>query len=266
MEHEKEKSLEKRPHPVSTDPAEKTSPEKKVSKASAEAVATDAPVRRTLDLELAEEEFPATQADTPQPHGRVELKPVEEVPKSKGVEAGRETEDQKTLRDALARIQQLEDALKTEKAVREKEALAKKTEVVIQAPVGQATPQNRPRIEDTPMTGASTSADESALSAGGQEPASDADMDPAEDVGDMMTFPNGLKMLSHDALRMRLKRLCEVKAKSKKCHVDLKTREQYDSGGEGREWLEIGLVEALEKVGPGGLRNHKQVKAPLAHT
>ena len=75
-----------------------------------------------------------------------------------------------------------------------------------------------------------------------------------------MEFPNGLKMLSQDALRMRLKRLCEVKPKSKKCHVDQATREQYEQGGEAREWLEIALVEALQKVGPAGLAQHKKVK------
>ena len=38
---------------------------------------------------------------------------------------------------------------------------------------------------------------------------------------------------------MRLRRLCEYKAKSKKCHVDQKTHEMWKGGGEGREWLEI---------------------------
>ena len=57
------------------------------------------------------------------------------------------------------------------------------------------------------------------------------------------------KTLSHDALRMRLKRLCEKKAKSQKCHVDAATHEQYARGGADREWLEIALLETLQKVG-----------------
>ncbi|CAK9040641.1 Uncharacterized protein SCF082_LOCUS23584 [Durusdinium trenchii] len=59
---------------------------------------------------------------------------------------------------------------------------------------------------------------------------------------------------------MRLRRLCEQKPKTKKCHVDEKTREQYVRGGEDREWLEIALVEALQKVGPDRSQ-HKKLKA-----
>ena len=163
----------------------------------------------------------------------------------------------------------MEAALNAEKAAKWEEALARQALPTPKAPIGQATPQSRPRIEDTPMTAPSTSPDEppsaqrSATDAD-QAAGDDAEMEAAEDQGEMFTFPSGLKLLSHDALRMRLKRLCEVKAKSKKCHVDAKTREQYEGGGEGREWLEIALVEALDKVGACGLRNHKQVKAPLA--
>ncbi|CAK9067189.1 unnamed protein product [Durusdinium trenchii] len=59
---------------------------------------------------------------------------------------------------------------------------------------------------------------------------------------------------------MRLRRLCEQKPKTKKCHVDEKTREQYTRGGEDREWLEIALVEAIQKVGPDRSQ-HKKLKA-----
>jgi len=48
--------------------------------------------------------------------------------------------------------------------------------------------------------------------------------------GEVIEFPNGAGFMSHDALRMRLRRLCEEKAKTKKCHVDVKTREQYVRG------------------------------------
>lgn len=67
--------------------------------------------------------------------------------------------------------------------------------------------------------------------------------------------------MSHDALRMRLRRLCEVKPRTKKCHVDAATHEQYNRGGEGREWLEIALTETLEKLGDD--KNcHKKLRAP----
>lgn len=75
--------------------------------------------------------------------------------------------------------------------------------------------------------------------------------------GEVIEFPNGAGFMSHDALRMRLRRLCEEKAKTKKCHVDVKTREQYVRGGEDREWLEIALVEALQKVGPDRSQHKK---------
>lgn len=55
--------------------------------------------------------------------------------------------------------------------------------------------------------------------------------------------------MSHDALRMRLRRLCEVKPRTKKCHVDADTHEQWKKGGESREWLEIALAEAVERLG-----------------
>ena len=67
--------------------------------------------------------------------------------------------------------------------------------------------------------------------------------------------------MTHDALRMRLRRMCEIKARSKKCHVDDETHKQYMKGGEGREWLEIALAEAIERLGTE--RNqHKKLRAP----
>lgn len=76
----------------------------------------------------------------------------------------------------------------------------------------------------------------------------------------MIVFPNGSKFISHDALRMRLRCLCETKAKSGRCNVDDETAKQYAKGGESREWLEIALVEALQKVGPD-CRKHKALRA-----
>ncbi|CAE7633114.1 CYCF3-1 [Symbiodinium sp. CCMP2592] len=72
-------------------------------------------------------------------------------------------------------------------------------------------------------------------------------------------------VLTQDALRMRLKRMCEQKKKSHKCHVDNETHEQYATGGPQREWLEMALLEALQDVGTVALGRgkaaHKQVQA-----
>ena len=62
---------------------------------------------------------------------------------------------------------------------------------------------------------------------------------------------------------MRLRRLCEYKAKSKKCHVDQKTHEMWKGGGEGREWLEIALTETLEKMGACQKNQHKKPESYL---
>ena len=68
---------------------------------------------------------------------------------------------------------------------------------------------------------------------------------------------------------MRLKRLCEKKLKSKKCHVDDQTHEQFAAGGPQREWLEMALLEALQSVGPEALArgksSHTQVLARGLH-
>ena len=60
---------------------------------------------------------------------------------------------------------------------------------------------------------------------------------------------------------MRLRRPCEKKAKSKKCHVDDATHEMYVKGGQDREWLEIALLECLQKIGNDSKQRgyHKQM-------
>lgn len=55
-------------------------------------------------------------------------------------------------------------------------------------------------------------------------------------------------MLGADALRMRLRRLCEVKG-SGRMWCDQKTREDYVAGGERRQWLELALLESLKRHG-----------------
>ena len=69
------------------------------------------------------------------------------------------------------------------------------------------------------------------------------------------------QVMSHDALRMRLRRLCEIKPRTKKCHVDSETHEQWKQGGESREWLEIALAEAVERLGTEK-NHHKKLRAP----
>ena len=54
--------------------------------------------------------------------------------------------------------------------------------------------------------------------------------------------------ISADALRMRCRRLCEAKPSGKK-NVDSKIIEAYKEGGEGREVLEMALLESLAKYG-----------------
>lgn len=67
-------------------------------------------------------------------------------------------------------------------------------------------------------------------------------------------------MLGSDALRMRLRRLCEVKVSGKQW-VDAKTLADYKAGGERREILELALLEAVKKHG-SARPNYKKVKAP----
>lgn len=52
-----------------------------------------------------------------------------------------------------------------------------------------------------------------------------------------------------------------MKPRSKKCHVDSATHEQFMRGGEAREWLEIALSEALDKLG-AEKNQHKKLRVP----
>lgn len=70
--------------------------------------------------------------------------------------------------------------------------------------------------------------------------------------------------MSHDALRMRLRRLCEVKPRTNKCHVDTETHTQWKRGGESREWLEIALAEAMENLGVEK-NQHKKLRVSWFH-
>lgn len=56
------------------------------------------------------------------------------------------------------------------------------------------------------------------------------------------------EVIGADALRMRLRRLCEKK-RSGKCHVSDAVREDFIAGGEKRELLEVALLEVLQSTG-----------------
>ncbi|CAE7913591.1 unnamed protein product, partial [Symbiodinium necroappetens] len=81
--------------------------------------------------------------------------------------------------------------------------------------------------------------------------------DPSSDQADIV-MPDGAKVqsttipstvISRDALRMRLKRLCETKKSGKKWVSD-EVAADYAAGGEKRETLEISLLEVLRDL-PG---------------
>ncbi|CAL1154387.1 unnamed protein product [Cladocopium goreaui] len=74
----------------------------------------------------------------------------------------------------------------------------------------------------------------------------DAKDDEGED--EPIKYPDGTAVISADALRMRLRRLCSLK-KSGKSHVSDEVRKDYLGGGEKREWLEIALLEAIKVHG-----------------
>ena len=65
--------------------------------------------------------------------------------------------------------------------------------------------------------------------------------------------------ISPDALRMRVRRLCERKV-SGKCHVPPEVRDDYVKGGESREIIELALLDALAKHVVSSV-NYKKVKA-----
>lgn len=69
--------------------------------------------------------------------------------------------------------------------------------------------------------------------------------------------------ISADALRMRCRRLCEVKP-SGRCHIDESISKQFREGGQTREHLEMALLEALGRHGLNR-SSYKRVKACSDH-
>lgn len=159
------------------------------------------------------------------------------------------------LQRALDRIQHLEEVLKQQN---------ERKEAVTPLPPALATPTAKHLHSPTSTvagSGSTSGTTPSARSQALQDEDSDNDAAGGEDDkgGEMIVFPNGSTVMSQDALRMRLRRLCEKKPRTQKCHVDDRTHDQWIKGGEDREWLEIALVEALQKVGPERTA-HKKLK------
>ena len=221
-------------------PVEKVSPEKKHVR-----VSEDGPSPRALFFEESqplESQF-LPQVNTAEQETSDQEKAEKPVSKTP-VPAPEMTVEQKMLMEAMEKIKQLEQKLT--------DSVAEKAKVV--APV--ATPQNKVVKTSTPTSALS----KTTTTTSDAEPGEDDDKPEPEGV-DLMTFPNGARVMSQDALRMRLRRMCEVKAKTGRCNVDPETRSMYERGGEDREWLEIALLEAISKVG-ADCRKHKALRVP----
>ncbi len=76
---------------------------------------------------------------------------------------------------------------------------------------------------------------------------------------DRLRSSHQTQVISPDALRMRLRRLCSV-SKSGKSKVGEDVRKDYEQNGEKREWLEIALLEAVKKFGTSRSA-YNQIKA-----
>eukprot|EP00435_Cladocopium_sp_Y103_P060779 s380_g22.t1 len=229
----------KRPAPTSE---EKLSPEKKTLKVN------DDPEEPVVPRSLFAES-PAKLENPEKSESLPELKVAEPKPVEK-------TPEQLMLAQALEQIQALSNK------VLQLESEKNKSLKVQKVPV--ANPQNK---KEKALSSAPSSDEGSKLTSPDHTPvgSDDDSKDDGKEKSDgeksqeLMTFPNGSRVISHDALRMRLRRLVEVKPKTKKCHVDEATREQYSKGGEDREWLEIALMEAIQKVGAEN-RKHKALR------
>ena len=272
----------KRPHPVA-EPTDKVSPEKKVTKTAEGQVPVQPKaldfedVNKSLTLQKAMPlipEKPASKAHGESLGGsdqgsktvpafsedvvdRGSVAPQSVAPEivpatvaatgQTGSMVAAESAEQALLRRALEKIEQLESRL------------SQSSSQNLEAPL--ATPQDKVRKPLTPSqttpkttTTCTPTVEEDDEEEEAEEPSST----------NLLVFPNGTKAMSHDALRMRLRRLCETKAKSQKCYVDTETAAQYARGGEDREWLEIALIEALQKVGPEN-KCHKKVRVSWQH-
>lgn len=231
---------------------EKISPVKKASR-------SDLPDSDSVALGSAMDSNTGTAQETPIPKAGEQVA-ESEAPQPASLPAPVHNTDpvDALLQKALDRISQLESKLAEQVTASQKGCVVttapSPSPIVTPAPKHKHLSPSTSSVlgsDPTPPVG-KTAADP------GSDDVEDDDADDADDA-DVIRFPNGAGSMSHDALRMRLRRLCEQKPKTKKCHVDEKTREQYTRGGEDREWLEIALVEAIQKVGPDRSQ-HKKLK------
>ena len=120
-----------------------------------------------------------------------------------------------------------------------------------------ATPS--PATKPTPSKSAPKPSKSSPASTNHQALADDEIDKVLEDCGEPIVMPDGTKVISHDALRMRLKRLCSPKA-SGKSWVSPEMLEDYKAGGAARESLELALVETIRELGTK--TSHAKMRVP----
>ena len=222
----------KRPVPPSE---EKVSPVKKVQRGENQTAVASAPVQQQVSQTAS---IPPPQVPTPPPQVPTAAVASGVTPPTPAVPPA-QSDHTDLLRKALDKIAELKAKLSTA------------------TPVTSTTVTPRPKQRRSPSSTQVSSATPAPTELEDDDEGSGEGED--DKSSDLVEFPNGAGTMSHDAIRMRLRRLCEVKPKTKKCHVDEKTRDQYTRGGEEREWLEIALVEALQKVGPERSQ-HKKLK------
>ena len=130
-------------------------------------------------------------------------------------------------------------------------------DAVEQAEHAAATPSPATKAAQHQQKQGSTAAQKPSKSPEPKE--TDAQCEDEDPDGTPIVMPDGTKVISHDALRMRLKRLCTKKA-SGKAWVDDKTVEEYKAGGAERETLELALLETIREV--GSKATHAKMRVP----
>ncbi|CAK9057174.1 unnamed protein product [Durusdinium trenchii] len=244
----------KRPAPARE---EKVSPEAKVAKAAQvqEEVDSQPTVKRNLFVDTPAEsqaEAPKEPAPTPAPVPTPVRAPALEALETAAKDVSAQpsepvTESQNALLlVAMQRITELEAKLK-----QQEEKQTKMTS--FETPPPKTLHSMTPSSTTSAKTASAPDSQAVHMLSAGDETSEKNDTETNEDGAkaeegkDLLEFPNGSKLMSHDALRMRLRRLCQ-KTKKGKSHVDEDTQSAYEKGGEEREWLEIALIEAISKA------------------
>ena len=94
-----------------------------------------------------------------------------------------------------------------------------------------------------------------------QPPPEEATQDDQDEEtgGEPIVMPDGSVVISHDAIRMRLKRLC-TKKKTGRAWVSDDMLKEYEAGGASRESLEMALVETIRELGTKV--SHQKMRVP----